>query len=206
MTHPVANCLRALHGLVVCGGKSLRMGKDKSMFPYHNKPQRYHLYDMMLPLCEKVFIACNSEQASSIPPEYHVITDNAVFSNIGPMAALLSAFEIYPHASLMVVGCDYPFIKSNDLLQLIHARNAEHPAVCYFNGLKTMEEPLLTVYENSCYPLLLQKFKTNEYSLRYFLKELQAKKLTASSPLILTSVDTPEAYEEALGEINKEKQ
>src|SRR4051812_39594577 len=107
-----------VYGLVVCGGKSSRMGKDKSMLDYHGKPQRYYLYEMLEPLCEQVFISCSKEQAATIPSEYKIIEDAAEYEDIGPMAALLSAFKKYPKASFIAVGCDYPFINDHHLNKL----------------------------------------------------------------------------------------
>ena len=107
--------MKDTYGLVVCGGNSNRMGTDKSMLQYYKKPQRYHVYDMLLPLCEKVFISCNAQQANSIAEGYDFIKDAPAYNDIGPMAALLSAFTLHPHKNLLLIGCDYPFLKTAEL-------------------------------------------------------------------------------------------
>src|SRR4051812_24633015 len=97
-----------LYGLIACGGKSSRMGFDKSTIVYHGKPQRYHVYNLLQPFCEKIFISCNHEQAASILPEYSFIVDTERAQHRGPIAALVSAFEQFPGASFLLIGCDYP--------------------------------------------------------------------------------------------------
>ena len=56
----------ALYGLIMCGGKSSRMGTDKSRIVYQQKEQQYHVYQMLQTFCEKVFISCNAEQGKTI--------------------------------------------------------------------------------------------------------------------------------------------
>src|SRR4051812_24141580 len=99
------------------------MGEDKSLLNYHGIPQRYYLYEVLLTLCEKVFLSCNSEQSKNISEDYNFITDAKEYENIGPMAALLSAFKKYPDVAFLVIGCDYPFINKADLEKLIDERN-----------------------------------------------------------------------------------
>jgi molybdopterin-guanine dinucleotide biosynthesis protein A len=190
--------MKELFGLIVCGGESSRMGMDKSLMVYHDQPQRYHLYTMLQPLCDRVFISCNKKQAPAIPPEYEQITDLEEYENIGPMAALLSAFSNYPDNDFLVIACDYPFLTVNDLQHLLDARKPAHPAVSFFNTETQMKEPLLAVYSNACHPELIRHFDRKEYSLRQFLQDMNAEKVKPSSAEILTSVDTPEAYHEAL--------
>ena len=50
----------------MCGGKSSRMGTDKSRIIYHEKEQQYHVYEMLQLICEDVFISCNKEQQAFI--------------------------------------------------------------------------------------------------------------------------------------------
>src|SRR5688500_16599101 len=110
--------MSTVYGLVVCGGKSTRMGTDKSMLNYYGEPQRYHLYNMLSKLCERVFISCNAEQAANIPDKYSVIIDDNQYGDIGPMVALLTALDKYPNVSFLAVGCDYPHLRIEELDRL----------------------------------------------------------------------------------------
>lgn len=174
------------------------MGEDKSLLNYYGIPQRYFVYEMLQSFCKKVFLSCNQEQEKSIPDNYNLLPDDSAFKNIGPMAALLSAFEKYAGASFLVVGCDYPFIKREDLEKLVETRNENSLAVSYFNNESGIEEPLLAIYEYASYPLMKNNFLNKKYSLRYFLKEVNAMKIIPSNPETIMSVDTAEQYQLAM--------
>lgn len=190
--------MKKLYGLVVCGGQSSRMGTDKSLLEYYNLPQRYYVYNMLQSLCDQVFLSCNPNQALEIDSFYNSLIDKSDYANIGPMAALLSAYQKYPNASFLVVGCDYPFIDTNALKKLIENRSSVTESVCYFNPETNTEEPLLTIYENACLPKMLKNFEEGNYSLRHFLKSINTKKIIPESLESLISVDTMEQYREAL--------
>ena len=190
--------MEKLYGLVVCGGQSTRMGTDKSLLKYHDIAQRYYVYQMLEGFCDKVFISCNTDQAIEIDEFYNLIIDKADYVNIGPMAALLSAGLIYPDASFLAIGCDYPFITPHDLEKLIENRESETEAVCFYNPKTQFEEPLLAIYEKSCLPKLQHYFKNGNYSMRHFLKTINTKRITPSSFKSITSVDTIKQYKEAL--------
>ncbi len=190
--------MKKLYGLVVCGGQSTRMRTDKSLLEYHNLPQWHYVYNLLSPICDKVFISHNAEQAMDIEAFYNPISDHHDYLNIGPMAALLSAFKQQADASFLVVGCDYPYINEMDLKRLIDYRNEGADAICYYNPENKFEEPLLAIYENACLSKLLRNFEDGNYSLRYFLKSIYAKKIMPESLESLISVDTMEQYQEAL--------
>ena len=199
------NIVIPLYGLVICGGLSTRMGKDKSLLNYHGKPQRYYLYDILATLCNKAFISCNNTQAKEIPEGYNVIIDSEKYEQIGPMGGLLSAFEKYPDASFLVVGCDYPFIKTDDLQKLMDANNDVQFAATYYNEKEQVREPLLGFYKSACYEFLLKQFEQQNYSLNHFLKDVHSEKIISSASEIIQSIDTPEQYQNALNTINAQK-
>ena len=76
-------------------------------------------------------------------------------------------------------------------------------AVCYFNPKTNFEEPLLAIYENGCLPKMFQNFEDGNYSLRHFLKSVNARKIIPESLESLTSVDTMGQYKEALLKLTK---
>lgn len=193
--------MNPIYGLVVCGGKSTRMGQDKSLLVYHGQPQRYHLYEMLDKLCERVFISCNKEQFSNIPDKYATIVDEPEYEGIGPMASLLSAFKQYPDASFLVVGCDYPLITENYLQRLIKVKDEVIFATSYYNSSTSFYEPLLCHYQNIIKSKFEFYFKQNNYSLQFILKELEANIIIPDDLSVITSVDTPYEYEKVLKQL-----
>lgn len=189
------------YGLVVCGGQSSRMGTDKSLLNYHGKPQRYHLYEMLEPLCEKVFISCNKLQKPSIPESYPTIVDAPAYEGIGPMAALLTAMETYPQANFLVVGCDYPFITTAELKQLLKVKLETIIYACFSNKSGNFFEPLLSNYHCDIISYLQSKFKQNNYSVQAVLKECTGHIIVPENQMSISSIDTIEAYENAINQL-----
>lgn len=190
--------MNKLTGLVLCGGQSSRMNTDKSLLNYHGQPQRYYIYQMLSSFCKEVFISCSASQVSSIAVGYNYIVDSENYNDIGPMVALLSAFNQFPDNSFLVLACDYPFLKGDDIEKLVSERAEEHQSTAFYNSGSGFYEPLLAVYESSCYSLLKQHFNAGNHSLQQFLKGLNAKKIFPSDNQSLKSVDTVEEYESTL--------
>ncbi|MBL7700687.1 MAG: molybdenum cofactor guanylyltransferase [Ferruginibacter sp.] len=188
------------YGLVMCGGKSRRMGTDKSMLQYFDKPQRYQVYDMLLPFCEKVFICCSAQQAKNMEAGYNFITDAEEYSNIGPMAALLSAWKLHPNKSLLLLGCDYPFLKADELQQFsLLCKNA--PA-SFYNKEAAIYESMLAWYPFTCYEELKLMFEAKELSLQQLLRKYDALKYFPADTNSIKSVDTIEAFTKTINELN----
>jgi len=182
------------YGLVVCGGFSSRMGADKGLLIYYGKPQRYHLYEMLELFCEKVFISCRAEQANSIGIGYNILTDHASYSNIGPMAALLSAFTRFPKKNILLVGCDYPFLTPTDLQEFLPACREENLAISFYNTKEDLYEPVLAWYHHSSFDLLKKMHASKQYSLQQFLRNNEGTKYYPGNQNSMESVDTREAY------------
>ena len=51
-----------LYGLVLAGGRSTRMGQDKSLISYHGKAQREYMADLLGQWCSRTFISCRGDQ------------------------------------------------------------------------------------------------------------------------------------------------
>jgi molybdenum cofactor guanylyltransferase len=185
----------SLYGLVVCGGRSTRMGMDKSLINYHGQPQRYHLHDLLKSYCEKVLISCNAAQLPEIPISYNPMPDDLTLGDIGPMAALITAFRHHPDAAFLVLGCDYPLLQKEDLEKLITSYKQYNSTVCYINEDKVLE-PLLALYTPEMHSILEKNFANGQHSLRRILEQSGVHTLDASNSSALTSIDDPASYEQ----------
>ena len=191
------------YGLVVCGGNSRRMGADKSMLQYYQKPQRYHVYEMLQPFCEQVFISCNAEQANTIKDDYLFLTDNTLYNNIGPIAALLTALTNFPEKNILLIGCDYPFVTTTDLQHFLSLCKDQNRAAAFYNEQEDIYEPLLAWYPASSFDKLKKLQEAKQYSLLYYLRDTKALKFYPENKNSILSIDTREAFIEASRLIKK---
>ncbi|MDQ3021172.1 MAG: NTP transferase domain-containing protein [Bacteroidota bacterium] len=181
-----------LLGLVICGGKSLRMGTDKSRLEYHGLPHCYYLFHLLQDFCKPVYLSVNIDQAQNEDGQYPFIADADEYCNIGPMSALLSAWQRFRGASLLAVGCDYPFLNRESIVQLTKHRQGK--ATCFFLNENNIYEPLLTIYESSFYPKIIDNFNKQNFSLSKILEHENVNVIQLSSSMMLQNVNTPDEY------------
>ncbi len=183
MNNPVLN------GLVLAGGKSLRMGRDKAGINWHGKAQQYYLADLLKNLCSEVFISCSAAQVHTIDPAYSFIPD--LFDRGGPYEAILTAFRQKPDCAWLVIACDMPLLDLQTLQYLNKNRNPDAVATV-FEGSTNLPEPLAAIWEPASYPLLNISNGKKQISLRIFLIENSAEIIKAPNPGALININTPE--------------
>lgn len=193
--------MSSMYGLVVCGGKSTRMGTDKSMLNYHGQPQRYYLYEMLSELCERTFISCNMQQAATIPDKYAVIIDDEQYGDIGPMVALLTAFDKYPDASFLVVGCDYPHLQKEELKRLLEVSLQYKKSTALYNIEGKSIEPLISVYQLDIISQLKRNFIQNKQSLRALLEDVNVYIIEPLNYMSIISIDNLQQYSETVAKL-----
>ena len=181
-----------INGLILAGGKSTRMGFDKALLNYHGIAQQYYLYIMLEKLCSQVFISCNKNQSKDISKDFNKIIDNDTFGDIGPMAGLISYANLYNDSPVLLVACDYPYIKLVDLKYLLKNRKQEFDVICFYNCESGFDEPLIALYETSAIIKLKNYYKNGNLSLRHFLSTVNTNTIKPLSNNACLSVDTLE--------------
>jgi len=186
-----------LNGLVLAGGKSLRLGTDKGRINWHGKEQRYYVADLLQKFCDQVFISCREEQQMEIDTSYKTLADT--FIGLGPYGAILSAFREQPDSSWLVVACDLPLLDENTIRFLIDHRNLSSTGTTFESPWDGLPEPLITIWEPKSYSTLLS-FLSQGYSCpRKALINSYATILKPPVPEALMNVNTKEemgkAYE-----------
>jgi molybdopterin-guanine dinucleotide biosynthesis protein A len=189
------------YGLVLCAGKSTRMGSDKSLLSYHDRPQCYHGFDMLLPLCQKVFISCNDQQIGNFDELHPLMVDKTEFAGTGPIAGLLSAFGDYPGKNIMMIGCDYPYLTEDELRRFAAACLPGPHAAAFYNVTENVFDPVLGWYSHQCAGFLRERFLAGKFSLQHFLKDVGAYEYIPLDLLSMHSIDTPLLHTDAVSKI-----
>ena len=190
-----------IRGLVLAGGKSTRMGRDKGLLSYHGKPQREYLYEQLRPLCQEVYLSVRPEQKDSVPEGFAYIADENKYK--GPLNGLLSAHHAYPDAAWLVVACDLPLIDRKVLEFLLERRNPNAMATAFATRKTGLPEPLAAIWE----PLGLQAAETHMQTAqsscpRKFLINTETTLVYPEDDLWVANANEPEEYEALLEKLN----
>lgn len=160
----------AINGLILAGGKSSRMGRDKSLIEYHNKPQREYLFELLAPFCANVYLSCKN--IANIRKEFNPLAD--AYDVDTPMNGILSAFKLNPNSAWLTVPVDMPYVNTDTIQYLLGHRNTKKIATCFWDSTGKLPEPLLTLWEPHASTLLSDYYSTTGFSPREFLVMNQA--------------------------------
>ena len=181
--------------MVLTGGKSTRMGKDKSELYYYNKPQK----DVAKQLLESNDITTyfSVQQSSNHENEIH-----DTFLNLGPFGGICSAFQQDPNSAWFVLATDVPFVDNDLIKELLSKRNPSKVGTAIKGKGKEFVEPLITIYEPKAYPILLQ-YLAQGYSCPRKMLINSDVEIVEVDDAFIRNVNTPEEYESALNEIRE---
>ncbi len=195
-----------LKGLVLTGGKSVRMGQDKSRLVYHQKPQYAHSVSLLRAFCHDVFLSV-SEPNSFQSEEISQINDS--FIGLGPYGGILSAFRNDPNSAWLSLACDIPLLNEKSIQKLVESRDPSKVATCFHNEETNFPEPLITIWEPKAYPRLLHFLSMGYSCPRKVLINSEIKEIQPEDQSEIKNVNTPADFEfvkQKISDINRGKE
>ena len=186
-----------IQGLVLAGGKSLRMGTDKGTLQFYGKNQREVAIELLEQNNLKTFLSVREEQEINIENK---ITDK--FIGLGPFGAICSAFQKNPNVAWLVLATDLPFVTNSVIQLLLKHRNPSKAATTIKGKNKEFPEPLITIWEPKSYPLMLNYLAQGYSCPRKVLINSEVEIIEIDDELI-RNINTPEEFKAAQKEINE---
>lgn len=186
-----------LYGLVLVGGKSTRMGHDKSIINYHGIAQREYLYDLLSSVCDEVFLSLRSTQIQELKRGLKFIVDQDQYK--GPYNGLLSAHHQFPKVAWLVLACDMPLLDLEGIKQLVAHRDRSKVATAFALKENPLPEPLAAIWEP--YGLAQAENQLVDQisgSPREYLINSSAELVFPKSKQILLNVNSREEYDYVL--------
>lgn len=190
----IQETIAPVKGLVLIGGKSTRMGTDKSELNYFGKPQKQHVKELLenCSLETHYSVAQNNNKSDEI---------HDTFLNLGPFGGICSAFQKDPNSAWLVLATDVPFVNKEVINLLLQNRNPSKVATAVKGKNKEFPEPLITIYEPKAYGKLLQYLAQGYSCPRKMLINSDVEIVEIDDDLI-RNINTPEEFETAKKEIN----
>lgn len=191
-----------LHALILTGGKSSRMGRDKALISYHAQPQFLHLTHVLKSLHIRPFISCRPEQVPFFEDHgLDVIPDRMV--DLGPLGGMVSAMMHHPDHAWLMLACDVPGVDADLITELIQARNPASIATAFAGSLQGFPEPLIAIWEPKSIMPAMQTIALGSSCPRKVLIQYQATTIRAQHPEKLDNINTPDEAADYLDERGK---
>src|SRR3989338_7407536 len=97
-------------GIILAGGRSTRMGEDKSFLEVSGKTLLENAVDSLSPICKKLLIITNTPLPCH---RYGIETHADIIKERGPLGGIYTGLIFSGERYNFVVACDMPFIDRN---------------------------------------------------------------------------------------------
>lgn len=177
-------------GVILCGGKSTRMGSDKGLLKPPQSPQggaktwARIAIDKLMELQLPVVLSVNANQYpeyAMIFPAQQLIKDNDSLKLKGPLGGVLSVHLEYPDEDLFILACDMPLMETEPLKELLKdSEQYNADAFVYTNDGEP--EPLCGIYRPKGLSHIVQLHHSGQltkHSMKFMLEHIN----THLSPL-----------------------
>ena len=93
-------------GVILCGGQSTRMRKDKGLLKIGDITWAEKMALVLEPVCRKMVISVNTNQPAyqTVLSRYPLITDSLSLGIHGPLQGLLSVHQQFPEEDIFLLA------------------------------------------------------------------------------------------------------
>jgi molybdenum cofactor guanylyltransferase len=190
-----------LYALILAGGQSKRMQRDKAALVYHGRSQLEWAVSFVQPHVERVFVSVRPDQSNDpVRARFEQIVDTE--ANLGPIAGIMAAQAKYPNVAWLVLACDLPFLDEGTLTTLVAARDPQRLATAFRSSHDVLPEPLCTIYEPASREAILAHIASGKNCPRKFLINSDVHLLDEPNPHALDNVNTPDEYGSAVAALS----
>lgn len=191
--NPIKDCT----AIILAGGDSSRMGKDKVSLILHEKPLLEHISEALHPLFSEVLVSVRKHRQDIVLKQ---ICD--VSSEHAPLIGLISVLRNVSSSWVFLTGCDMPWLSPKAIEFLGEKRRAYDAVTPVVSG---KIQPLFAFYNKSSLPTLEAQLHKGRLSLTCALQclnslQVMEQELRVFDPQLLSfsDLDTPEDWSHAV--------
>ncbi|MEM1083776.1 MAG: NTP transferase domain-containing protein [Verrucomicrobiota bacterium] len=189
-----------MKALILAGGKSKRMGRDKALI---ERPDGTRQLDHILALTREVAseVILSTNDPAIAPANVEILPD--LKPGDGPLGALASFHRAHPGESVLLIGCDLFLLDAATLKHLLAHHQPSRGVTCYANRIDGRPEPLCAIYEPPVLPKAELSLGQNDYCARHFAEGLDPLILQLPNPVALDNANTPADLDEAFAKLTQ---
>ena len=187
--------------VIQAGGRSVRMGEDKALKPFMDRPLIVRVIDRLRPIADEMLLTTNS-------PEDYAFLNLPLFTDPKPdrgaLGGLYTALVSARNPTVAVAACDMPFVSAELFRAAAEIMGGEDADVVIG---KTREgyQPFHAVYRREmCIPTIEAAIESNQWRVDSWLRQVRTRLLTNEEirshdpeELAFLNLNTPEEFTQA---------
>ncbi len=189
--------------VVLCGGKSSRMGRAKALLPFGPETLLVRVLRVCGEVCgEIVVVAADGQDLPPLPAGVKVVRDAA--PEQGPLEGLAAGLAAVAAPAAFCTSCDVPFLRPAYVERMFDALGEASAAQAMVEG---MAQPLLAVYRTALAPKAARLVREGLRRVLFLAEGERAvlvpeREVRAVDPALASfrNLNTPEEYAAALRE------
>ncbi|MEA3323689.1 MAG: molybdenum cofactor guanylyltransferase [Euryarchaeota archaeon] len=165
-------------GIILCGGRSRRFGKDKALLSTEGVPMVQRMAGRISQVVDKIIIAARDSAQreslaaiSAIPDGAEVVCDSVI--GYGPVAGILAGLRASKSEYSICLACDLPYVNPDVVDALFGCAEANNGDVAIPKHPNGILEPLHAVYGKSMVRACRDAIGMEEHTIRGAMSSLE---------------------------------
>jgi molybdenum cofactor guanylyltransferase len=184
-----------LTAIILAGGRSSRMGRDKATIEIAGVPLIRRIYDVVATCIDlgRIYIVTPwpEQYQQVLPPDCHFILEQQPHQ--GPLIAFAQALAEINANWFLLLACDLPNLSTPVIQSWIDSLpSIDHQSIAYLpRHMSKGWEPLCGFYRQICHDSAIEYIDHGGRSFQGWLKMNMVTELVIADPLCLVNCNTP---------------
>ena len=182
--------------VILSGGKSSRMGEDKSLLPFStSKTLIQYQYDRLKPYFRNIYISSKVDKFDFLEKNFLILDENKdIFS---PILALDTIFKKFENQKIFIITVDTPLVSIDSISKLIDA--SINYDICIAQTERTHN--LCGVFSSNISLTIKTMIENDIHKIAYLINKNENKILKFPNNSEFLNINNKEEYEESLNYI-----
>lgn len=158
-----------ISAVILAGGRSTRLGRDKAFLQVNGRPLIEQIVDKVAQLSDEVIIVANDLDAYD---QFEALVVADVYPGRAALGGIFSGLKAATKRHALVVACDMPFL-SLSLLRYMRGLVPGYDVVIPRVGKLT--EALHAIYSQDCLPFIERQLRAMDLRISHFFTHVRVR-------------------------------
>lgn len=160
-------------GIVLAGGLSRRLGRDKAIEPIGGEPLIARCIGRLSALADEIIVVVNDvDRGKCLPLPLACKVAMDVYADSGSLGGIFSGVSAMGDEWGAVVACDMPFLNIALLRYMLSLREGFDAVVPVLDG---RPEPTHALYSKACLPHIERRLQANDLKIARFFDDVSVR-------------------------------